>query len=821
MSRSFLTLVALAAFLFPGKCSAQEDVPPLRIAKVRIGFSSDHPEDEKSKAKDAASKGEASKDGALRMKVGMWAPVYVTLASGIKGYPEEKDQALAKIEVETRDSEDVATVFTLETRPLGPSAFATFTAYTRTGNLAAPVTVRLVGGGKKLQEETVSAAAPQLGSLLVLTLGAEVKGLQAALDSLIAKKETPGSTVERGKFSAHETEIAFLPDKGFGYDGVDLLVLCTGNADFLKGLTADPVRLGALSQYVRGGGHLVVSLAPANQHLVHDLLSSKAWQPPLPVVPPREPSRPRAATTAGLGGESAGWGSRKGTPFPAGGAATVFAILSPPKVHPGRWEVLAEAEDALPVIARFPCGLGQVTFIAFSLESRPFQSWEGRKEFLKGMVSKLTTKEASLAVERAAGAEGRDVAATLQRNVDQFDVPNLPFGLVALFMVLYLLFAGPLDYAVLRYVLGGRFEWTWLTFPLIVVMVTLAACGMARALKGEEQKINQVDLLEFDLRTDLDEKMKTRKAYVYGQSFFTFFSPKNDAYPVKLETSADFLGFDGGSGSETLTWFGRPDREAWGLGRAGSSGPLGKRNRAYLYTPAAAGLEQVPVPIWTTKSFRASWERALKKLPFEAQLYYHQKPLKDRDVKIRGTFKNNLPADLMDVWFISGDRCFQRKDKILASEEVPILFESHESRDLGAWAKAPDADGIAAPGKDGVEKRPAPTGVVKSILFFDKVLFGTGQNHLLRCLDQSWRLEKGAPLGGDLDPSIREVIVYARLRQRFGTAKELAGSKDQPLPTRLWLSPWHSAESTSPDLNGTLMHDTYIRIYLPLYPADK
>ena len=46
----------------------------------------------------------------------------------------------------------------------------------------------------------------------------------------------------------------------------------------------------------------------------------------------------------------------------------------------------------------------------------------------------------------------------------------VPFWLVAGLIVVYILLIGPGDYFFLRK-LVGRMEWTWLTFPLVVLLV--------------------------------------------------------------------------------------------------------------------------------------------------------------------------------------------------------------------------------------------------------------------------------------------------------------------------------------------------------------
>ncbi|MFO0969066.1 MAG: hypothetical protein U0793_26225 [Gemmataceae bacterium] len=763
----------------------------LRIESVRVGYEP------------------LGSDNIPRMKVGMWAPVHVTLAAGKEG------AAAARIQIETNDSEDAATVYTIEAPPLIAGASRTFLGYTRTGNLGSGVKVSVVQDGRTVAQETTSLRAPNLGSLLVLSAGGKIDALEGAMEMMSGKVDPLSGDHILTKFAAMETEATSLPELGFGYDGVDLVILCGGET-FLKELSADSKRLEALSSYVRNGGHLVVPIAPAQQALVHDLLAAKAWSPPLPVVPPRASSGLKSRRLF----EVESWAQAEGRPFEDARGNLSLATLDPGGVAPGVWDVFVRAETGAgraPLLARMPYGLGNITLVAFSLDEGPFTKWSGRREFLKALITKLTPREASVSRETRDLAR-TDIAAELQRTLDQFDVPVVSFGLVAFFIIVYILVIAALDYFVLKLVFG-RLERTWLTFPVIVIAATIAAYYTAALLKGHEQRINQVDLVDVDLRTNV-------KAYVVGRSFFTLFSPEIRPGTVGLIPDRNFWAespLRWRDKAAQVSWFGRPDAEAWGMGRRSSQGIFRK---PYSYAAEARGLEKVPLGRWSTKSFQATWEHSVEvggfglggpyAAPFHASLFYHQKPVAGRDVILSGTFRNNLPVDLLDVWFIYGDRALQLDRAIPADAEVKVSFDT--GRDLGAWASIPDAPEVGADFGAGKPRFDA-TSVVKAIMFHDKTRFGGAQNHALRNLDQSWRLE-GKLRAVGTDTSLHEVIVYARLKQRHGKAADIVNSKDQPLPTRLWLGALPGA-GTPPEIEGTLTHDTYLRIYLPVHPAEK
>src|SRR5262249_49768749 len=155
-----------------------------------------------------------------------------------------------------------------------------------------------------------------------------------------------------------------------------------------------------------------------------------------------------------------------------------------------------------------------------------------------------------------------------------------------------------------------RLELTWITFPAVVLAISLIAYFTAYAIKGKDLKINKLDLVDLDLRTDPGE------AVAYGRSWFTILSPRIQNYTVGVEP---VFARQAGGAKETppamVTWLGRP--EIGGMGASGRRQSQGLFTRTYQYEPGALGLRDVAIPVWTTKSFTAYWKAGLKKLPFE------------------------------------------------------------------------------------------------------------------------------------------------------------------------------------------------------------
>src|SRR5262249_46816946 len=283
--------------------------------------------------------------------------------------------------------------------------------------------------------------------------------------------------------------------------------------------------------------------------------------------------------------------------------------------------------DQSPLILRTPYGMGRVTLIAFDFDLQPFLSWQGQTQFYE----KLLTESHDLSRDPS-HRQGKqfnpmgfggdnspgEVAGDLQASLEQFeDVPMISFGWVALFILIYIIVVGPLDYLFLKKVVK-RLELTWITFPAVVLLVSVVAYFAAYAIKGNDLRINKVDLVDIDLVEGASGGARS-----YGQTWLTLFSPRIQLYTVGLEPASPDWAVAGEAGkpnaSVLVSWLGRPDSGFGGTDR-GRSQTLFRRS--YDYDTDARGLKGVPIQVWSSKSFTARWEAPLdpKHLPCLADL---------------------------------------------------------------------------------------------------------------------------------------------------------------------------------------------------------
>ena len=458
---------------------------------------------------------------------------------------------------------------------------------------------------------------------------------------------------------------------------------------------------------------------------------------------------------------------------------------------------LPTLKEAIAVQAAY--GLGRVTLIGFDLDRPPFTEFSRQAEFWDWVLREGGAGRASVGSEgkprqpNAGPTDDEDeVAVALRTHADTFEaIPVVSFGSVAFLIVLYILIIGPIEYYFLKRVLG-RLELTWITFPIIVVTVCVAAMLSASAMKGHDLRVNKIDVI--DVTHDR----------VFGTTWFTLFSPKIDNYSPRVlpaegwtknrEESASLVG-----------WVGGP--------RAGRAGLL---QRKYSYHTdgfaIADGLDGVPVQVWSTKSFSANWAGDVDPASpvVESRLEH---PIGDPSKAI-GTFVNRMPFEAVTdcVAFYAGQA--YPIGTIVNGQEVRLVLDRGQPAsqwlqdrgqlaDLLSRGQAFGAAASAASGSNVSKQSPLITNnslPLWGMLFHEAALRNDEgvipRNASLRRLDQSWRLA----------PDYRsEVIVVGRVLPPAGTIDDVFNGKDSP--SRLLLKDGKS-------LPGFARQETYVRLFL-------
>src|SRR5262249_15657737 len=146
-----------------------------------------------------------------------------------------------------------------------------------------------------------------------------------------------------------------------------------------------------------------------------------------------------------------------------------------------------------PILIQASLGLGRVVLVGFDLDLAPFTEWPGQKAFWIKLMTELVPQLLAAPVPQNVQFNPRsglvsdrppELTNDLQRSLEPFDaLPVFSFAWVALFILIYILIVGPLDYFLLKRFFK-RLELTWITFPLIAIVVSVLAYLIAYNSKG-------------------------------------------------------------------------------------------------------------------------------------------------------------------------------------------------------------------------------------------------------------------------------------------------------------------------------------------------
>ncbi len=824
-SLGLLALVAVA-----GPAPAQR--PRVSFEEIKVGL----PPGRYVAERDSAQRGSPI------AKRNTWAPIYVRL----KMEREFTDGGI-QLKIESADADDLRTTLVVpllktlaDRRPgemIEPTELA-YVPYVRCGDRGGQVTLTVLsdvpGEEPKALSETKRIGTGgnfipfrDVSTYVVLSLGSNLPGFTLPEED----RKGPQSGTTRGGLrggrveTAAITNVREMPDQWFGYQAADLVVLTTGatQGEFLDELfdreKSIPFkdRRDALLEWVRRGGKLVVSVGSnaskvAPSELFQGMLPARVKTDP----PTREVAElPLRWQTAGLGATS-----QPLAPKGEGKFKVAQLVVTPNRpadvLIPQSSEALADPALAeLPVVVQAPYGLGRVTVVAFDLDQSPFADFPKKAQFWDWLIRNAGSEKAALAPSQPTNQYNSygitdtedEFAAALRQHIDTFEgVPVISFGWVALFIILYTLLIGPVEYLFLKKVLG-RLELTWITFPVIVLSVSAAAYFTAYAIKGNDLKLNKVDVVDVDLAG----------GRVYGRTWLTVFSPRIDSYTVGVEPKGNWAAArpDGPTPSPLVDWMGG--------GRGGASSFL-SRGYSYHVDPDARvigdALVRVPIQVWSTKAFTANWTGYTDKgtPPIAAELVH---PPGDPDA-VQGSFVNNLPVGSLPepVLFYAGKA--YKLPTLTPGQRVSIPATKQGS------GLPPDADWLtrnASVNLGGIQsgynqwggrQQVSPTSSSLSLwglLFHEKAVPRDNRglnNATLRTLDQSWRLD---------EDNRNEAVLLARVETVNGQARDILNDPGGASPTGLWLKDLPQPGANPPDIPGTLRQETYIRVYSPITPA--
>lgn len=854
-----MTLVVLDAAVVSAQFAGRNKV---EILDPRVGLP----------AGQIAGERDSSMRAAPVSKEGHWAPI--TFRLKVLG----ESNARFKLVVETTDYDDYRTIASW---PLGdiltyknPASTddndkvvmpgeMPYTAYVKLGRQG-EVTLRIwTDDGDASypvsESRVVTVQSRNPSTFAVLSLGnIRTFRLPAVKSDISTTDANTSSRLRNGRVEiARCATIDDMPDQWFGYDGIDLVVMTTAGMpdDFLANLFDKDkssasrylARREALLEYVRRGGRLFITCGKKG----NDLLQMEAFTRILPANIAATDSVDKLLIEWGTGRsklsmppppkktakDSENDKEKQGEPEPERIPILKLSAVAdrlPNCLMPAS---TPSAPPPTPLVVQGALGLGKITLAAFDIDDPAVLSSLSTAEqaelwqWCLRNAGPARAYDTPQSVERlnsgystplnVNGETENGIATGIRNHIDTFEgVPVISFGWIALFILLYTLIIGPIEYLFLKKILG-RLELTWITFPLIVLTVSVAAYYTAYSVKGKDTKTNKIDLIDVVLDPDGGGR-------IYGRSWFTIFSPRTEYYTLALEPKPTWSPPATGKvsgvrpASTILDWFG-------GTGGNKATNQGGFTRRSYNYridatgeTGNANGLTGVPTLVWSTKAYTGQWAGRFEpgNAPIVSTLAH---PPANRETAT-GTVTVNLPlGDVVEAAFIYRDALTPVRALPVGK---PLTFLPRPDGELRSnllayapWFRAQEVDEDQYQTKNYGRTYPtarqtqSPTMNGEISLwgaFFHEASAGGEQrlqNSSLRTLDQSWRLRAS---------NTEEVILIAKLRTVSGVAEELMSDPTSPSPTSLWLHGWPGGDKPRDPWPGTLKQETYVRFFIPV-----
>lgn len=377
------------------------------------------------------------------VRSGTWVPVQVTLTN------TGSDQRV-EVRVQRRGGPGLSPVSRQVDLP--NQSRKQFTLMTLDDGVLTPLVVQALAGDTVLAEQAIETLPVPSDRALVGLLAAPPESNERLLKTL------KGDTNQLARLAPEE-----LPTNAFAWTGLNALVV---NGQSTHALS--PAQRAALSQWVGMGGRLVLgggnAAATALEEL-GDLAPVRLTGPSISAVQLTGLEALANEPVKGLG---------------------PFAVAATEPV-PG--SLVVARQDNTPLIVTRPVGQGQVTFVALDLGLDPFPTWAGTA----ALWSKVLLPSAmmpGLARTILPEWEAGRLSAALGSGT-ALDLPAA--GALALFLLVYIVVIGPVNYLVLRQF--DRREWAYLTVPAITLLFLGGIYLLGAGARGDQVVVNSLSLV--------------------------------------------------------------------------------------------------------------------------------------------------------------------------------------------------------------------------------------------------------------------------------------------------------------------------------------
>jgi len=581
-------------------------------------------------------------------KQGTWIPVHVAVTN------DSAAKFQGHLVLESPDGEGIVVRFVDRQLQIAvpPATTVTRTAYVKIGRLPWSVVVSVVDDTRQQTAFQKTFGRLDDGQLsttdfLILQIGNRLPLSASRLQAeLTGRPDLVEVAIQSQTSDYHK-----LPDRWYGYAAVDLLIVTTSADDLLEQLSAQQQQ--AIRQWIYQGGRMLLFAGQRGPELSGDneVLGS--------LIPGKIDQVITNWNTSGI----EKYGNADERLILSRQPGSSLSLITPSDgVVVLRDTQNAQAEHAL--IVHSARGLGSVTFVAFDPDQEPFASWGATPAILNRLV--IDSHFAERGNEqvgkgfRSSNAGFADVSGQLRSSLDRFDgVIPTRFMWVAGLLGMFILFIGPLDYYVLRRF--KRLHWTWVTFPVAILLFSLLAISMVSALRSSPPAMNQIEIIDIDSLTQT----------VRGSNYASVYSPTTAAYSFEMSELSDSIPCE--NHQVLACWQGFPGAGLGGLGRASFQVLI---DHQYEVDLTNGQIHSIPVQHSGTRSLAARWS-AESSLVVKSALV-----TEPASGALRGTLQNPFDFDLYEALILFDGRVYPIGQVFTANSVVDVYDLSVDSQGI-------------------------------------------------------------------------------------------------------------------------------------------
>ncbi len=413
-------------------------------------------------------------------------------------------------------------------------------------------------------------------------------------------------------------------------DAIDAIVIAAGDRYAIA--EADS---RVMSDWVASGGHMVISVGSQRASWLKSPLAG--W------VPVRAADDRQMSDSDLRGLEALAVGSQR-IPFQGRVRGTVLELPD------GRTSVPSLTG---PLVGVSAYGFGRVTMLSVDIDRDPLVRWSALPRLIERLVEGTGPVESVIGRDRTASSRSRggalsysgisDLKTQLHGVQDEFEqVSRLEIWQVLLLVIVVLLLVGPVDFLFVRHVLK-RPRATWVTLPLMILVMTLLAVWAGVAANGRDVLVNQLDIVDVDTVT----------GRIGGRTWATIYSAGSRRFRVEARSAG---WSDGRPPAETegedreVVWSGVPEESFGGMHRDGRRA-LTEPDYRVATGVSESMIDDLPVAVWSTRTMTASWRTRVES-PVTGTL-------DSTGVgQLSGELRHGLPGTLDDWLIAHGNRVF-------------------------------------------------------------------------------------------------------------------------------------------------------------------